>query len=253
MELIGTNLGMLMALRMTGRELGDCPNIEMKTMGGRKFWITNQEKQGWKLQTNKITKLSRILDDNNRRKAWGNPAAMAEKFKRLVRQEFLEPGDVIGVARKKALRVYDHYAVYIGDGRVIHYAGTGNDFSGEITIHEADMKEFLKDDEKFFVLFFQGAKNPPIKIQSATNFNFDDSTVAKSLLLEDRRNYHFYSARETIQRARSRIGEDRYHLLFNNCEHFAIWSKTNISESYQVKNKMKYLSVFLRMPVWHYV
>ncbi|WP_418540046.1 lecithin retinol acyltransferase family protein, partial [Massilistercora timonensis] len=47
--------------------------------------------------------------------------------------------------------------------------------------------------------------------------------------------------------------EDRYHLLFNNCEHFAIWSKTNISESYQVKNKMKYLSVFLRMPVWHYV
>ena len=43
------------------------------------------------------------------------------------------------------------------------------------------MKEFLKDDEKFFVLFFQGAKNPPIKIQSATNFNFDDSTVAKSL------------------------------------------------------------------------
>lgn len=70
MELIGTNLGVLMALRMTGRELGDCPNIEMKTMGGRKFWITNQEKQGWKLQTNKITKLSRILDDNNRRKAW---------------------------------------------------------------------------------------------------------------------------------------------------------------------------------------
>ena len=43
MELIGTNLGMLMALRMAGRELGDCPNIEMKTMGGRKFWITNQE------------------------------------------------------------------------------------------------------------------------------------------------------------------------------------------------------------------
>lgn len=100
MELIGTNLGMLMALRMAGRELGDCPNIEMKTMGGRKFWITSQEKQGWKLQTNKITKLSRILDDNNRRKAWGNPAAMAEKFKRLLRQEFLEPGDVIGVARK---------------------------------------------------------------------------------------------------------------------------------------------------------
>ena len=100
MELIGANLGMVMALRMAGRELGDCPNIEMKTMGGRKFWITSQEKQGWKLQTNKITKLSRILDENNRRKAWGNPVAMAEKFKRLLRQEFLEPGDVIGVARK---------------------------------------------------------------------------------------------------------------------------------------------------------
>ena len=107
--------------------------------------------------------------------------------------------------------------------------------------------------EKFFGLLIRARRILPSRSSLHTNFNFETVPWPVSLLLEDRRNYHFYSARETIQRARSRIGEDRYHLLFNNCEHFAIWSKTNISESYQVKNKMKYLSVFLRMPVWHYV
>ena len=32
--------------------------------------------------------------------------------------------------------------------------------------------------------------------------------------------------RVTLQRAMSRIGEQNYNLLFNNCEHFASWCKT---------------------------
>jgi Lecithin retinol acyltransferase len=39
-----------------------------------------------------------------------------------------------------------------------------------------------------------------------------------------------------IQRAKSRLGEIKYNLLFNNCEHFATWCKTSLSESEQVKN-----------------
>jgi Lecithin retinol acyltransferase/PspA/IM30 family len=39
-----------------------------------------------------------------------------------------------------------------------------------------------------------------------------------------------------ILRAESRLGERQYNLLFNNCEHFATWCKTGLSESLQVRN-----------------
>lgn len=39
-----------------------------------------------------------------------------------------------------------------------------------------------------------------------------------------------------IQRAKSRLGEGKYNLLFNNCEHFATWCKTGLQDSEQVRN-----------------
>jgi Lecithin retinol acyltransferase len=39
-----------------------------------------------------------------------------------------------------------------------------------------------------------------------------------------------------IERAESRLGESEYNLLFNNCEHFAVWCKTGQHKSEQVKN-----------------
>ncbi len=39
-----------------------------------------------------------------------------------------------------------------------------------------------------------------------------------------------------IQRAESRLGEQKYNLLFNNCEHFATWCKTGISNSQQIQD-----------------
>lgn len=37
-----------------------------------------------------------------------------------------------------------------------------------------------------------------------------------------------------VRRAESRLGERKYNLLFNNCEHFATWCKTGVSHSQQV-------------------
>ena len=37
-----------------------------------------------------------------------------------------------------------------------------------------------------------------------------------------------------IQRARLRLGEDRYHPLKNNCEHFCEWCVRGEPRSYQV-------------------
>ncbi|TVQ55240.1 MAG: NC domain-containing protein [Spirulina sp. DLM2.Bin59] len=39
-----------------------------------------------------------------------------------------------------------------------------------------------------------------------------------------------------VDRAFSRLGENRYNLLFNNCEHFATWCKTGVSHSQQIKD-----------------
>lgn len=46
--------------------------------------------------------------------------------------------------------------------------------------------------------------------------------------------YRLYTPKETLARARSRIGESNYNLFSNNCEHFALWCKTGISESHQI-------------------
>ena len=216
-------------------KLGDCPNIEFPTMGGEVFWDTLKQREGLRLQQNIVTQLCRILDTNNMRKAWGSPVAMKDKFERMTRKEFIEKGDIIGVTRG----IYDHYAVYIGNGRVIHYAAEGGDFGNTISIHEAPISEFLGNQFHYFVLHFFENNQSPIKIQSMTSFSLEDSVVLNELTLKGLMNYHLYSAEETVERARSREGEQAYNLVANNCEHFAIWCKTGVHESYQVKRVIR--------------
>lgn len=40
---------------------------------------------------------------------------------------------------------------------------------------------------------------------------------------------------EVIRRARSRVGENRYRILRNNCEHFCEWCLRGEARSYQVE------------------
>ncbi len=42
------------------------------------------------------------------------------------------------------------------------------------------------------------------------------------------------SVETVMQRAHTRLGENHFDFVFNNCEHFATWCKTGISESRQV-------------------
>ena len=110
----------------------------------------------------------------------------------------LQPGDVIYTDHV----LFKHYGVYAGKGRVIHYIGERGHFGGSIGIRETSLEEFTKGKE-FTVVKFKGANQ--------------------------------YSGQETVQRARSRIREESYNLLFNNCEHFALWCKTGESKSIQVE------------------
>lgn len=138
----------------------------------------------------------------------------------------LQSGDIIGVKRF----LYSHYGVYIGDNKVIHYAGDKGDFKGKNTIRYGTMEEFLDGKKEYFELVFPEIHQKPEKETRYETQSFE---------------YHLYSPEETVKRAESRLGEDKYNLALNNCEHFAIWCKTGISESYQVKRVIKGLELII--------
>lgn len=115
--------------------------------------------------------------------------------------------DVIKVARWNG--VYAHYGVYDetpDGGHVIHYTGENehSDFKG--VVRETSFEEFLAGDENYLIRKFNKDKYPNV-----------------------------YSGEETVKRARSQIGRAGYNLAFNNCEHFAVWCKTDRSNSSQTE------------------
>jgi hypothetical protein len=142
-------------------------------------------------------------------------------------------GDVIGVRRIG----YKHFGVYLNDDCIIHYASPTGDFGKNICIHETTLKKFLDGADSYFVCKFPETYGKPSEIAiAALSISSFAVQWAKLFKLLKGMNYHLYSPSETVQRAKSRIGENKYSLIFNNCEHFAIWCKTGISESHQVND-----------------
>ncbi len=83
---------------------------------------------------------------------------------------------------------YSHHGLYIGNGSVIHYSG-------------------------FSEAFDKGT------IEITT---IDEFTQGNGHIIE----HHFvciYDEEERVERAFSKLGEDSYNLIFNNCEHFVNW------------------------------
>jgi len=90
---------------------------------------------------------------------------------------------------------YTHHGIDCGDGTAIHY--TGERLRGIIT--RTTIAEFASGKQIFV------------------------------------KKYNTYEMPElVITRAESRLGENKYCLIFNNCEHFASWCKTGKNESEQV-------------------
>jgi len=96
-------------------------------------------------------------------------------------------------------RGYRHHGIYAGSDRVIHYAGLTRHRRGRI--------------EEISLCDFVG--NRPIHIATAPD--------------EAR-------GRDIVLRARSRLGERRYDLLNNNCEHFCNWCLLGESRSQQIES-----------------
>lgn len=93
-----------------------------------------------------------------------------------------------------------HHGIYVGRGKVIHYRSMVRRFFRG-PVEEVSLARF--------------AQERLIWVRSQSAPRFDTNEVAR--------------------RARSRLGEDRYRLLSNNCEHFCEWCLRNEHRSYQVE------------------
>ncbi len=158
-----------------------------------------------------------------------------EDIKRVVKDDEIQFGDVVGVHRMDGL--YDHYGIYTGNGGMIHYADPSGDWGKNIVVHRTTVDAFKEDSEYLFVIDFDKF----VKKHGISIFDIitpDGINVQKlfAALLRNSNYYHLYTQEETVKRAESRLGERSYNIATNNCEHFAIWCKTGVSESTQVEN-----------------
>ncbi len=228
---------------------GEFFNIPTPTLGGIIFWETLETCGDYRLQRNVITGHCRVLNNYNIRVAWGKEGAM----KAYMKKKSFKPGaykvqygDVIGVHRIGVhgdASLYDHYGVYENDSCIYEYASESGDFGDRITIHKTTLEKFLGGNKEYFVLVFPERHGQPGKLELMAS-----GSLISARYLYDMR-YHIYSPEETIERAKSRLGESSYNLIDNNCEHFAIWCKTGIQESYQVEGIFKLILPHINMLV----
>lgn len=94
---------------------------------------------------------------------------------------------------------YEHHGIYVGGGCVIHYAGLTN-------------RRWRGPVEEVFLVDF--ANGHPVRI---------------------RHDERLFTCAEVVARARSRMGERRYRIFTNNCEHFCAWVLREDCRSAQVE------------------
>nr|WP_314901556.1 lecithin retinol acyltransferase family protein [uncultured Deefgea sp.] len=108
----------------------------------------------------------------------------------------MEKGDHLISARTG----YSHHGIYIGHDQVIHYSGSSFGEFQSGTIEIVDLETFCQGNG-FTIQAYR---------------------------------FRFYCREESIERAQSRLGEDWYNVLLNNCEHFVTWCIQGIHHSNQI-------------------
>ncbi len=78
-------------------------------------------------------------------------------FIRTVSDSELKKGDVIGVHRIGG--IYDHYGIYTGRGKVIHFSNEGSDFGGDIRVRRATLSQFKDGASNVFVVDFEAYRD----------------------------------------------------------------------------------------------
>jgi hypothetical protein len=95
---------------------------------------------------------------------------------------------------------YDHHGLYVGNGMVIHYAG-----------------------------FAKSLNAGPVEIVTVAQF-----AAGRDIAVRQHAAARF-AGQDAVRRAQSRLGENEYRLLTNNCEHFVSWCLNGQARSQQVR------------------
>jgi Lecithin retinol acyltransferase len=98
-------------------------------------------------------------------------------------------------------RGYIHHGLYVGDGRIIHYPGLVGGLRRR-AVEEVSVEEF--------------ARGRPVAVRMDSQPRF--------------------AGVEAVLRARSRLGENRYDIIRNNCEHFCEWCLNGVGRSRQLES-----------------
>lgn len=101
---------------------------------------------------------------------------------------------------------YVHHGIYLGAGKVIH-SGAVSGLLPRGPVEEVSLGSFSR------------GRRVWVRLGPQTRF----------------------TAEEIVDRARSRLGEDDYHLLKNNCEHLCEWCLSGRERSYQVERLLRWL------------
>lgn len=115
-------------------------------------------------------------------------------------------GDHIRVKRYDGL--YAHHGIYVSDEEVIHFTGTGDD-----SVLDWSQCRVIKTS---LARFLAGGT---LEVKEYTDDEFSD----------------LYSVEQIVQYARFCLGDSGYHLIFNNCEHFANACTLGAYRSHQVE------------------
>lgn len=106
----------------------------------------------------------------------------------------------IGAHLASPRRGYVHHGIYAGGGRVIHYRGLNRALRAG-PVEEVTLEQFAS------------GQRVDVKPWVAPAF----------------------AGSAAVERARSRLGENRYRLRSNNCEHFVTWCISGVARSTQVE------------------
>jgi len=100
---------------------------------------------------------------------------------------------------------FAHHGIYAGDGRVVHYGALMYDII-RTPVEEVSFEQFAEGRPVFVVQHGESC----------------------------------FHADEVIRRARSRLGEKRYRLFSNNCEHFVEWCLHDVARSFQAETALAF-------------
>ncbi len=153
--------------------------------------------------------------------------ALAGKRRRR-RPRAVQRGDVVCVADG----ILKRYGIWTGEA-FIQYAKNAD---GKRVVHETSFQGFLRGAESLAICEFPKKYGHPTEHEQPVVFPSSVVMPQEKIwrMMEwgrKARRYKVYGARETVERAKSRLGDTG----FATSEHFAMWCKTGVAESHQLE------------------